>query len=87
MLTLQNVYPYGLNDRVGDEYITEKDSTVVGNKFLPLLSLYKRPEYNYSKTELDNSFFKQDFVKILTTHLNNKLKYAGHFICVFIKSF
>ena len=34
MLTLQTVYPYGLNDRVGDEYMAEKDSRVVGNKFL-----------------------------------------------------
>ena len=36
MLTLQILYPYGLNDRVGDEYMEEKDSRVVGNKFLPL---------------------------------------------------
>ena len=36
MLTLQTVYPYGLNDRVGDEYMAEKDSRVAGNKFLPL---------------------------------------------------
>ena len=71
MLTLQTVYPYGLNDRVGDEYMAEKDSRVVGNKFLPLHRLYKRPEYNYSKNKLDNSFLKQNFVKILTTHLDH----------------
>ena len=35
MLTLQTIYPYGLNDRVGHEYREEKDSRVVGNKFLP----------------------------------------------------
>ena len=29
MLTLQTVYPYGLNDRVGDEYMVEKESRVV----------------------------------------------------------
>ena len=46
MLTLQTVYPYGLNDRVGDEYMKEKDSRLVGNKFLPLHCLYKRPVYN-----------------------------------------
>ena len=45
MLTLQTVYPYGLNDRVGDEYMAEKDSRVVGNKFFQLHRLYKRPEY------------------------------------------
>ena len=26
MLTLQTVHPYGLNDRVGDEYMVEKGS-------------------------------------------------------------
>ena len=87
MLTLQTVYPYGLNDRVGDEYMAEKDSRVVGNKFLPLHRLYKRPEYNYSKNKLDNSFLKQNFVKILTTPLDHNLKDAGYFIRVSIKSF
>ena len=87
VLTLQTVYPYGLNDRVGDEYMAEKDSRVVGNKFLPLHSLYKRPEYNYSKNKLDNSFLKQNFVKILTTHVDHNLKDAGYFIRFSIKSF
>ena len=36
VLNLQAVYPYGLNDRVGDEYMAEKDNRFVGNKFLPL---------------------------------------------------
>ena len=34
------------NDRVGDEYMAEKDRRVVGSKFLPLHRLYKRPGYN-----------------------------------------
>ena len=46
MLTFQTVYPYGLNIRVGDEYMAERDSGVVGNKFLPLHRLYKRLVYN-----------------------------------------
>ena len=87
MLTLQTVYPYGLNDRVGDEYMAEKESRVVDNQFLPLHCLYKRPEYNYSKNKLDNSFLKQNLVKILTTHLDHNLKDAGYFIRVSIKSF
>ena len=85
MLTLQTLYLYGLNDRVGDE--AEKDSRVVGNKFLPLHRLCKCPEYNYSKNKLDNSFLKQNFIKILTTHLDHNLKDAGYFIRVSIKSF
>ena len=87
ILTLQTVYPYGLNDRVGNAYTTEKESRVAGNKSLPLQSLYQRPDYNYSKIKLDNSFLKQNFVKILTTHLDPNLKDAGCLIRVFIESF
>ena len=67
--------------------MTEKDSRVVGNKFLLLHYIYKRQKYNYSKIKLDNSFLKQNFVKILTTHLDHNLKDAGYFIRVSIKSF
>ena len=49
--------------------------------------VYKCPEYNYSKNKLDNSFLKQNFVKILTTHLDHNLKDAGCLIRVCIKSF
>ena len=56
MLILQSVYLYGLNDRVSDEYVAEKESGVVGNKFLLLRCLFKRPNYNYAKIELDRSF-------------------------------
>ena len=69
MLTPQTVHPYTLNDRVGDKYMTEKESRVVGKKFLPLHCLYKRPDYNYFKIKLDNSF-ETKFFKILTTHLD-----------------
>ena len=77
---------YGINDRVGDEYMSEKESRVVGNKFLPLHRLYKRPNYNYSKIKLDNSLLKQNFLEILTTHLDHNLKDAGYFVRVSIKS-
>ena len=87
MLTLQTVYLYGLNDRVDAEYMVERDSRVVNNKFLPLHHIYTNVQsiYNYSKFELDNSFLKQNFVKILTTYLDHNFKDAGYFICVSIK--
>ena len=87
MLTLETVNPYGLSDRVGDEYMTEKYSRVAGNNFFSLYCLYKCPEYNYSKIKLDNFFLKQNFVKILNTHLDHNLKDTGYFIRVSIKSF
>ena len=42
MLTLQTIYPY----------MAEKESRIVGNKFLRLPRLYKRPDYNCSKGSL-----------------------------------
>ena len=30
MLNIQEVYPYGLNDRVGDEYMTENKVVLLG---------------------------------------------------------
>ena len=49
--------------------------------------LYKRPGYNYSKVKVDNSFLKRNFVKILTTHLDQNLKDAAYFIQAYIKYF
>ena len=83
MLTYQTVYLYGLNDRVGDEYMAQ--SRVVGNKFLPLHRLYKLPDYNCSKIELDHSLLKQNFVKNLARHLDHNLKDAVYFVRVSIK--
>ena len=87
MLTIQTVYLCGLNDRVGDKYMVEKECRVVGKKFIPLYCLHKRPDYNYSKVKLVNSFLKQNFVKILTTHLDHNSENAGYFTRVSIKLF
>ena len=49
MLILQTVYPSGLNNRLGDECMEEKDSGAVGIKFVPLHRLYKCPEVTLCK--------------------------------------
>lgn len=36
MLKLRTVYPYGLNDRIGDEYMAEKGNHTICTKFPPL---------------------------------------------------
>ena len=87
MLKLQTVYPYGLNDRVGDKYMTQRESRVVDNMFLPLHRLYKCLDCNYYNVKLSNSLLKQNFAKILSTHLDYYLKNPGYFIGVSIKSF
>ena len=57
--------------RVDDEYMTEKESRVVYNKFIPLLPLYNCSDYNSSKIKPDNFFLTQNFVKILTARIYN----------------
>ena len=55
--------------------------------FLSLHHLFKCSDLNYSEIKLDNSFSKQNLVKILTTYLDQNLKDASYFIQVSIKSF
>ena len=85
MLTFQTVYPDDLNNSLGDKYMAETKCRVVGNNFLPLHRLYKRPDYNCSNINLDNSFLKQSLIKILATHLDHNLKDAAYFIRVSIR--
>ena len=54
--------------------MTGKDSRVVGNKFLLLQRLYKRPEYNYSQIKLDKSLLKENFLEMFITHLDHNSK-------------
>ena len=50
-------------DRIGDEYMAEKEKRVVNRKLLPLDHLYKL--LGYKKSKLNYSFLKQSFVKVL----------------------
>ena len=59
MLTLQSVYRYGPNEKIGDEYSEENESRVVGNKFLLLHDL-QTSRLNNSKLKLNNCFWKEN---------------------------
>ena len=80
MLTLQTVYPYGLNDRGADEYIG-----------LLAISFYHYVIYTnvhiIITLKLNLIVLSWNFVKILTTHLDHNLKDASYFIRVSVKSF
>ena len=80
MLTLQTVYPYGLNDRGADEYIG-----------LLAISFYHYVIYTnvhiIITLKLNLIVLSWNFVKILTRHLDHNLKDASYFIRVSVKSF
>ena len=42
MMTLRTVFPYGLNDRIGDEYKRGNTRTAVGKRFPPLGRKFSR---------------------------------------------
>ena len=66
MLILQAVYPYALNDRVGDEYMEKKE------KLLAISSCHYIVYANVQviiKIKLHNTFFKQNLVKMLNVLL------------------
>ena len=48
MLKLRTVYPFGLNDRIGDEYITERGNIIISNKFP---SLKRHNKHSRSRTK------------------------------------
>ena len=55
MLKLQTVYPFGLNDRIGDEYMENRNHDNVFSKF-PLLKKIKEHFKIRTKYDTSNTF-------------------------------
>ena len=84
MLTLQPVFSYGVNDKVGDEYIAETESRVVGNDSYHYIVYISFQIIITLKLSLI-IFLKQSFVKIITAHLGRNSKDNGYFKKSFLK--
>ena len=63
MLTLRTVYPYGLNDRVGDEYMTNREPRIMGIKFPSLKRSINHPIRNHAKHNNEQNAKSDYFVK------------------------
>lgn len=85
MLKLRTVYPYGLNDRVGDEYKTENTHVAVATKF-PSLSRknvrVKRGVARHGNNDMTPDRFITEFKK----KLHHSLKDVANFIRVSLSS-
>ena len=77
MLTLRTVYPYGLNDRIGDEYSRNK-SEQIGNRFKTLKRNKIHPPRNHLHKKSSN--IPIDFVGLLSNMLLKNLPDAMNFI-------
>ena len=82
MLKLQTVFPYGLNDRIGDEYT----NFAVAKRFPPL----NRSHPRFARESLPigtNQLICFKFLRQLKKLLNNHLPEALNFIRVSVSSF
>ena len=79
MKTLRTVYPYGLNDRVGDDFMRDQASDRIGLKFPPLKRCFDRGARRLNRIG-NNTFTHETFLKDLKEMLINDIKNALNFI-------
>ena len=72
MLKLRTIYPYGLNDRLEDEYKKENTRVLVGNKFPRVPRNHDR--LSRGTIHKNNNYFSPDkFLIKLKHHLTHSL--------------
>ena len=85
MLRLRTVYPYGLNDRVGDEFMAEKDLSVVCSRF-PSLKRIKEQQKVRTKSSVSSTFVIDNFIYIIYESLRTNLKNTMNLVRVLLAS-
>ena len=85
MMELRTVYPYGLNDRVVDEYKTANTHINVANKFPSLPRKYIRANRG-TLHKCISKFLPNEFISELSDILESSIIYAPNFIRVSLYS-
>ena len=85
MLKLRTVYPYGLNDRIGDEYMSEKENINIYSKF-PSLKRMKEHHKVRSKLSTSNDFICKNFLYIINESFRSNLKNTMNLIRTLLSS-
>ena len=73
MLSLRTVFPFGLNDRVEDEYMTEKGNCNIASKFPTLKRIGNRLRVR-TKTYTSSEFISSHFIYILNESFRKNIK-------------
>ena len=79
MLKLRTVYPYGLNDRIGDEYKSHDTHIIVGKRFPPLKRTFPR-ENRGSLRKGNHSLTPNMFYDNLQNMFHRDIKKVPNFI-------
>ena len=85
MLKLRTVYPFGLNGRVGDEYMTDSDRCNISSKF-PSLKRVKEHQKVRTKVKSSNEFVINNFFYIINESFRSNLKNTMNLIRVLLSS-
>ena len=85
MLKLQTVYPFGLNDRVGDEYMEDRNHDNIFSKFPPLKKIKERFKIR-TRYDTSNTFIIDNFLYIINDSIRTNLKNTMNLIRVLLSS-
>ena len=85
MLKLRTVFPYGLNDRVGDEFMSEKGNCNIACKFPALKRSMNRFRVR-SKTYTSSDFILNNFIYILNESFRNNIKNSMNLVRALLSS-
>ena len=85
MLRLRTVSPHGLNDRIGDEYMSDKDCYNINSKF-PTLKRNKVRHRVRSKTFTSSDFISKNFIYIINESFRTNLRNSMNLIRVLLSS-
>ena len=86
MLKLQTVYPFGLNDRIGDEYMTDREENIVSLRFPPLKRIKKHTVRVRTKYNPKNDFIVENFIYIIMESIREDRKNSINLIRVLLSS-
>ena len=79
MLKLRTIYPYGLNDRIGDEYKDNNIHVPIGNRFPSLKRSFERTGRGMSRKGIPSTT-PVEFVDNLKNILRTKIAHTSNFI-------
>ena len=85
MLKLRTVFPYGLNDRVGDEYMENRDHDVIFSKFPSLVKIKERFKVR-TRSKTSSSFMADNFIYIINESIRTNFRNTMNLIRVLLSS-
>ena len=85
MLKLRTVSPYGLNDRIGDEYMTERGNNIIFTRF-PSLKRYNKHVRVRTKAGVSQNLLIDHFPYIIMESIKTDLRNTMNLIRVLLSS-